>query len=60
MASKDALLSGEIEADESYFGGKRKGKRGRGSRNKVPVFGILERNGNVKVEETQRHFLKSR
>ena len=43
-------MSGEIEADESYFGGKRKGKRGRGSRNKVPVFGILERNGNVKVE----------
>ena len=43
-------MSGEIEADESYFGGKRKGKRGRESRNKVPVFGILERNGNVKVE----------
>ena len=50
VTSKDTLLSGEIEADESYFGGKRKGKRGRGSRNKVPVFGILERNGNVKVE----------
>ncbi len=27
-----------------------KAKRGRGSRNKVSVFGILERNGNVKVE----------
>ena len=25
------LLNGEIELDESYFGGKRKGKRGRGS-----------------------------
>ena len=24
-------LSGEVEADESYFGGVRKGKRGRGS-----------------------------
>ena len=24
-------LAGEIEADESYFGGKRKGKRGRGA-----------------------------
>jgi transposase len=24
-------LSGEVEADESYFGGKRKGKWGRGS-----------------------------
>jgi len=48
--SKDNLLSGEVEADESYFGGRRKGNRGRGARNKVPVFGILERNGKVKVE----------
>ncbi|OYD16604.1 hypothetical protein CH333_03030 [candidate division WOR-3 bacterium JGI_Cruoil_03_44_89] len=44
------LLEGEIEADESYFGGRRKGKRGRGAGNKVPVFGILERNGFVRVE----------
>ena len=49
-AQDHGLLEGEIEADECYFGGKRKGKRGRGSRNKVPVFGILERNGVVKVE----------
>lgn len=40
---------GEIELDETYFGGKRKGKRGRGASGKVPVFGILERNGTVKV-----------
>ncbi len=40
-------LAGEIEADESYFGGKRKGKRGRGAAGKVPVFGILKRGGNV-------------
>jgi len=44
------LLQGEIELDETYFGGRRKGKRGRGAANKVPVFGILERNGVVKVE----------
>jgi len=44
------LLNGEIELDESYFGGKRKGKRGRGAAGKVPVFGILERNGTVMVE----------
>ena len=44
------LLSGEIEMDESYFGGRRKGPRGRGAANKVPVFGIFERNGVVKVE----------
>jgi transposase len=46
----DDLLRGEIEMDESYFGGKRKGKRGRGAAHKVPVFGILERNGVVKVD----------
>lgn len=51
-ASEDAeqLLAGEIEIDESYFGGRRRGKRGRGAASKVPVFGILERNGVVKVE----------
>lgn len=43
--SSDNVLEGEVEADESYFGGKkRKGKRGRGS-SKIPVFGILERGG---------------
>lgn len=40
-------LNGEIEIDESYFGGRRKGKRGRGAYNKAIVFGILERNGKV-------------
>lgn len=38
---------GEIEVDESYFGGRRKGKRGRGAAGKVPVFGILKRGGRV-------------
>ena len=49
-AGADELLGGEVEADESYFGGKRKGKRGRGAAGKVPVFGILERDGQVWVE----------
>lgn len=40
-------LNGEVEIDESYFGGKRKGNRGRGANNKAIVFGILERNGKV-------------
>jgi|SRR3989338_3382734 len=40
-------LNGELELDESYFGGKRKGKRGRGANNKAIVFGILERKGRV-------------
>ena len=43
------LLRQEVEADESYFGGRRKGKRGRGAAGKVPVFGILERRGRVSV-----------
>lgn len=40
-------LAGEIEADESYFGGRRKGKRGRGAAGKVAVFGLLKRGGKV-------------
>ena len=34
------IFAGEIEVDESYFGGTRKGKRGRGAGGKVPVFGL--------------------
>jgi transposase len=43
----EEILDGEIEVDESYFGGKRKGKRGRGAAGKVPVFGLLKRGGKV-------------
>ena len=41
------MFEGEIEVDESYFGGRRKGKRGRGAAGKTPVFGLLKRNGKV-------------
>lgn len=41
------VFAGEIEVDESYFGGTRKGKRGRGAAGKVPVFGLLKRGGKV-------------
>jgi len=49
------LLAREVEADESYFGPRRpkrgRGqKQGRGAPHKVPVFGILERHGQVRVE----------
>ena len=40
-------LSGEVEADESHFGGIRKSKRGRGAAAKVAVFGLLKRGGKV-------------
>lgn len=46
-AESEAMVGGEIEFDESYFSGKRKGKRGRGAAGKAPVFGLLNRGGKV-------------
>ncbi len=43
----DSPFAGEVELDESYFGGHRKGNRGRGAGGKIPVFGILKRKGKV-------------
>jgi len=41
-------LTGTVEVDESYVGGKAKGKRGRNAGgNKAVVLGMLERNGDV-------------
>jgi len=50
IASRMAELEPELgffECDESYFGGVRKGKRGRGAAGKVCIFGILKRKGKV-------------
>ena len=47
LAHEAPDLNGEVEADESYFGGVRKGKRGRGAAGKVAVFGLLKRGGKV-------------
>jgi len=41
------VLRGEIECDESYFGGHRKYLRGRAKSNKVIVLGLLERKGKI-------------
>lgn len=41
------VFDGAVELDESYFGGVRKGKRGRGAAGKVIVFGLLKRGGKV-------------
>jgi transposase len=43
----DDNLSGHVEVDEVYIGGKRPGKHGRGAAGKTIVFGMLERGGNV-------------
>jgi len=51
FCEKESPFKGEIEVDESYFGGKRiKGKRGRGAYKKTPVFGIFKRGGKVYTE----------
>lgn len=44
----DDGLSGHVEVDETYIGGKRSGgKRGRGAPGKTIVMGMIERNGDV-------------
>lgn len=45
--NRSEQFCGKIELDESYFGGTRKGKRGRGAAGKVAVFGLLKRGGKV-------------
>ncbi len=42
-----SMFEGEVEIDESYFGGKRKEKRRRGLAGKILVFGLLKRGGKV-------------
>ena len=45
--TKKLILNGEIEMDETMYGGHRKGKRGWGSADKHLVFGMYQRNGYV-------------
>ncbi len=50
MAQDEGLLAGVLEADESYVGGKRHGKRGLGADGKTPVFGVVERGGRIRAK----------
>ncbi len=43
-----SMFSGKVEIDETYIGGKKRGKRGRGSENKTVVFGMVEREGRAR------------
>lgn len=47
LSEANEIFDGEIELDESYFGGVRKGKLGRGAGGKTAVFGLLKRNDKV-------------
>jgi transposase len=50
MVQEDEPFGGEVEMDETYVGGKRRGdKRGRPSEDshKTPVFGMVQRRGRV-------------
>lgn len=43
------MFTGEVEVDESYFGGKRRGTRGRGAEGKTAVFGMVQRGGKLEA-----------
>ena len=49
----ESPLSGTVEADETYVGGKEVGRRGRGGK-KTPVFALVERNGRVVSQPVER------
>ena len=50
LGNSDEILHGEIEVDETYIGGKRPGKRGRGAEGKTIVMGMVERGGKAKAK----------
>jgi transposase len=56
LAQEAPLPLGEVEVDESYFRGFRKGKRGRGASGKVMVFRLLKRAGKVYVAMPSPNF----
>jgi len=62
LCEEESKFSGEVEIDESYFGARRvRGKRGRGAKGKIPVIGLLKRNGTVYARPirncTRKHLL---
>ena len=52
MPPSKGTLGGSVEIDETYVGGKRKGRRGRGAAGMTAVVGMVERGGEVRTEVT--------
>ena len=52
-------MGGIVEVDETYIGGQKKGKRGRGAESKTPVFGIVERKGGAKAKVVENIRIKT-
>lgn len=52
-------MGGIVEVDETYIGGQKKGKRGRGAESKTPVFGIVERQGGAKAQVVENIKIKT-
>ncbi len=49
------VFYGQIELDENYFGGHRKGKQGQGAAGNFAVFGLLKRQGRVFTVVVEKH-----
>jgi transposase len=54
MVQGDELLTGIVEADETYYGGKTSEKRGRFS-NKTPIMGLVEKGGFARALVLDHH-----
>lgn len=57
------MFIGEVEADKSYFSGRRKSKWGRDASGRVPVFALFRRNKkvyNVTIPDAKSDTLLSR
>ena len=52
MQDETAPLSAQVEVDEAYIGGRRRGARGRGAAGKTIAMGMIERGGNAVVKGT--------
>ena len=50
LTDDGSILTGKVEVDETYVGGKREGKRGRGAEGKTIVMGMVERGGRVRAK----------